>query len=277
MRQNLKWLCLSVFIGFISLAWAQTAKASAWALAPGEAQLIMTTAPSGANTLIDANGNSLGLTNFSKVDSRLYFEMGLIKSFMFVGQVGYQTINFQGAGSDVDFSGFDETKLGLQYEFRRKEGEAGSLLASYVIDGSLDDPRLNVGGRNDEIELRALYGRSKKLKSEDPVKWAWFADVQLASRYDLKTEIVSRWQLDTTLGIKPNDKWMWLGQAYLLDVKEQQVGLFTTPAVQQVKAEISFAYRFKPKRYAQLGVTQTVAGRNIVKERGLFFALWQEF
>jgi hypothetical protein len=277
MGQNLKWVLLCVAAIAAILHSAEKAHASAWALAPGEAQLIMTTAVSEASSLIGSDGNSIALSDFSKVDSRLYFEWGLFKSVMFVGQAGHQTINFQGAGSDVNFSGFDETKLGLQYEFRRREGEAASVLASYVIDGSLDDPRLNIGGRNDEVEFRALYGCSKKVEGDDPLKWVWFADVQLASRYDLKSDIVSRWQLDTTLGIKPNEKWMWLGQLYILDIKEQQIAQFTTPSVQQAKAELSFAYRIRPKRYAQLGLTQTFAGRNIVKERGLFFAIWQEF
>lgn len=274
---NLKYtVTLLLSFGMPCLISAQ-AHASAWALEPMKAQFIVTNAFSGADTLIDSDGNKINLDDFSKQDSRFYLEFGLFKSLMFVGQAGYQQITFEGAGSDVDFSGFDETKLGLQYEVRRKEGEAASFLASYIIDGGLDDPRLNVGGRNDEIELRALYGRSKKVIRDEPLKWGWFYDLQLGARYDVKSDIVSRWQLDVTAGVKPNEKWMGLAQLYLLDIEEQTTGLFTTPDLQQAKAEISVAYRIRPKRYAQIGVTQTLAGRNIVKEQGLFFALWQKF
>jgi hypothetical protein len=254
-----------------------TANASAWNLEPAKAQFILTSAQSNADTLIDSDGQAVELTNFIKQDARFYMEFGLFESLMFVGQAGFQTIDFRGAGSDVDFRGFDETKLGLQYQFVRKEGLAGSVLLSYVMDGGLDDPRLNIGGRNDEVELRALYGRSHVLKRTENSEWIGFYDIQIGSRYDLKTDILSRWQLDLTAGLKPNEKWMGLAQIYLLDIEEQTINLFTTPAVKQAKAELSLAYRVTPNRYAQIGVSQTLTGRNIVKEKGLFFGLWQEF
>jgi len=273
-KNNIGFLGISLVL---TMAMTEKANASAWVLNPMEGQIILTSAQSGAKSLIDLQGDSVELTNFSKQDARLYLEFGLLKSLMFVGQAGFQTIDFTGAGSDVDFQGFDETKLGLQYEFLREEGLAASVLASYIVDGGLDDPRLNLGGRNDEVELRALYGRSHVLKRGETREWVGFYDVQLGSRYDLKSDIISRWQLDLTAGLKPNDKLMALAQIYLLDIEAQTTGLFTTPAVKQAKTEISLAYRIAPKRYAQFGFSQTLTGRNIVKEQGLFFSLWQEF
>lgn len=271
-----KWNGQIALIGLVMLI-PTKAYASAWNLKSAQAQIIVTSATSSADKLIDSEGQVVELTNFSKQDARFYIELGLFEPLMFVGQAGFQTIDFNGAGSDVNFQGFDETKLGLQYEFARREGLAASVLVSYVMDGGLDDPRLNIGGRNDEVEARALYGRSHVLKRDENNEWVGFYDVQLGSRYDLKTDIMSRWQLDFTAGIKPNDKWMGLAQVYLLDIEEQTIGLFTTPAVKQAKAELSLAYRITPNRFAQFGFSKTLTGRNIVKEQGLFFGLWQEF
>lgn len=271
-----KFIGLFLFC-FQCVCLSSSAEASAWNLKPADAQIIITSAQSSASSLIDSQGETIELTNFSKQDARFYMEFGLFESLMFVGQAGFQTIDFKGAGSDVDFQGFDETKLGMQYELARREGLAASVLVSYVMDGGLDDPRLNIGGRNDEIELRALYGRSHVLKSDEESEWIGFYDVQLGSRYDLKTDIISRWQLDLTAGIKPNGKLMGLAQLYLLDIEEQTIGLFTTPAVKQAKAEISVAYKITPNRFAQFGFSKTLTGRNIVKEQGVFFGLWQEF
>ncbi len=239
--------------------------------------MIVTSATTSSDVLIGSNGETVDLDNFFKQESRVYAEIGLLKNLMFVGQAGYQSIDFKGAGSDVDFAGFDETKLGLQYQVRRRPGLAASVQASYVIDGGLDDPRLNLGGRNDEVEARALYGRSKNITADAPQKWIWFYDVQAAARYDLKTDIISRWQVDLTAGIKPTEKWMGLAQVYASQTTEQSINQFTTPDVKQVKGELSLAYKIRPKRYIQLGATQTLAGRNIVKETGYFVALWQEF
>lgn len=282
MQKNLRATSLSFFSLIISFAFAAKANASAWTKKPLEAQIILTSAQSSAGSLIDSEGQKIDLTNFSKQDSRLYMEFGLFESMMFVGQAGFQTIDFEGAASDVDFQGFDETKLGLQYELVSKEGLAGSVLVSYVVDGGLDDPRLNIGGRNDEVELRALYGRShvfKRSKKGDEAgnDWVGFYDIQLGSRYDLKTDIMSRYQLDITTGIKPNEKWMGLAQLYFLNIEEQTIDLFTTPEVKQAKAELSLAYRIMPKRFIQFGVTKTLSGRNVVKEQGVFIGLWQDF
>lgn len=253
------------------------ASASAWALKPGKAQLILTGAYSSADTLIDSEGATIDLQSFTKSESRLYLEFGLFENLMMVGQTGYQFIGFEGAGSDVDFADFEETKLGLQYQIKRKEGLAASLLASYVLDGGLDDPRLNLGGRNNEIEVRALFGRSKSLKPDEDPGWIWFYDVQLGARYDLKSNDISRWQLDLTAGIKPNEKWMGLAQLYGLDIQEQRNGNFVIPSTKQAKLELSIAYQFQPDQYIQIGALQTLTGRNVVRETGLFTGIWRKF
>lgn len=255
----------------------EEAAASAWALEPSKAQLILTGAYSSANTLNDRNGRPIDLQTFTKSDSRLYLEFGLFKNLMMIGQGGYQFIEFNGAGSEVDFAGFSETKLGLQYQIKRKEGLAASVLASYVADGGLDNPRLNLGGRNNEVELRALYGRSKALKPGGSTAWAWFYDVQLGTRYDLKSNRISRWQMDLTAGIKPTEKWMGLMQIYGLSINKQENEGFFIPGTKQAKLELSLAYQIKPGQYVQFGGLHTFAGRNVVKETGLFTGLWRKF
>jgi len=136
---------------------------------------------------------------------------------MFVGQAAYQDIQFQGAGSDVNFSGFGETKLALQYRLKER------------------------------------------------------------GRYDLKSDIVSRRQIDLTAGIKPNERWMLLTQIFALDIEEQISQGFDVPGLQQVKAELSIAYKIRESQYLQFGVLQTLAGRSVVREKGLFTGFWQSF
>jgi len=256
---------------------SEEAMASAWALEPSKAQVILTGAYSSAPTLFDEKGRQIALQSFTKSDSRLYLEFGLLENVMLVGQAGYQFIEFDGAGSEVDFAGFDETKLGLQYQIKRKEGLALSVLATYVADGGLDNPRLDLGGRNNEIELRGLYGRSKALKPGEVTNWTWFYDLQLGTRYDLKSNILSRWQVDLTAGIKPTDRWMGLVQIYGLDIKEQKNSGFTVPETMQAKLELSLAYQLRPGQYVQFGALHTFAGRNVVKETGLFTGFWRKF
>lgn len=274
-------LRLCFLVGFYISALAEVS-AGAWNLPALEPQIIITSAVTKADTIFDNSRDGILIDSFSKQETRLYSEIGLTNSLMFVGQAGYQSIDFVADGKSIHFKDWDETKLGLQYQVLRKEGLAASLQGSVIFDGGLDDTRLNLGGANNEIELRALYGRSKKLSGEEPEGWVWFYDIQGASRFDLKLNTISRWQVDLTAGVKPSEKWMGLAQIYLSKTESQNTqgtghAVFFTPSTEQAKAELSFAYQFKPKRYAQIGFVRTVAGRNIVQETGAFFSLWQKF
>lgn len=276
MRLKLKLAGYGVAFGFLAGGSPQ-AWAGAWTLEPSRAQLILTGAYSSSNTLIDGRGQTVSLESFTKNDSRLHLEFGLFENLMMVGQAGYQFIEFQGAGSEVSFTGFDETKLGFQYQVRKRQNSAASVLLSYVADGGLDDPRLDLGGRNNEIELKALYGKSGTFDAGADISLDWFYDIQLGTRYDLKSDVLSRWQVDFTLGMKPHDKWMGLVQLYGLNTRQQQNRGFVVPKSHQAKLELSLAYQIKPGQYVQFGASQTLTGRNVVKETSLFTGIWRSF
>lgn len=271
-----KFVAAVLCVGAASSA-CQEAFAGAWTLEPSRAQMILTGAYSSSNVLINGQGQTLSIQNFTKNDSRIYLEFGLTENLMMIGQGGYQFIDFQGAGSEISFAGFDETKLGLQYQIKKTPNSATSLSASYVADGGLDDPRLDLGGRNNEIELKALYGRSGTFKSRKKLKLDWFYDVQLGTRFDLKSDNLSQWHIGLTLGVKPGQKWMGLAQLYGLRSREQVNQGFTVPRSHQGKLELSLAYQIKPGQYVQFGAMQTLTGRNVVRETGLFTGIWRKF
>jgi hypothetical protein len=256
---------------------SQEAASGAWTLEPSRAQMILTGAYSSSNTFINGEGETLPLQNFTKNDSRIYLEFGLYENLMVFGQAGYQFIEFQGVGSEVSFAGFDETKLGFQYKIKESRNSAASVSGSYIADGGLDDPRLDLGGRNNEIEIKALYGRSGTNKPSKSLKLNWFYDFQIGTRYDLKSDNFSQWQVDLTLGAKPHEKWMGLIQFYGLNVKEQRNQGFIVPKSNHAKLELSLAYQIKPGQYIQFGALRTLAGRNVVKESGLFTGVWRKF
>ena len=251
--------------------------AGAWTLEPSRAQMILTGAYSSSNTLVGGDGETIPLQNFTKNDSRIYLEFGLFENLMVFGQGGYQFIEFQGAGSEVSFAGFDETKLGIQYQLKATNSSATSFSLAYIADGGLDDPRLDLGGRNNEIEFKALYGHSGAKKPSKNLKLDWFYDLQIGTRYDLKSDNISQWQVDLTLGLKPHEKWMGLAQLYGLHVNEQRNQGFIVPKSNHAKLELSLAYQIKPGQYIQFGAMRTLAGRNVVKESGLFTGIWRKF
>lgn len=272
-RKTCDGLLLPIFMVVLVWSFAQIAHAGAWNLPKNEGQFIVTGAFTRGNSIFDDDGNREE-ANFSKTETRMFFEHGLAKRWTLTANSALQMSQFQSNQSAFDFDDFDDTEFGLRYQIKRKQGFALSVQASYIIDGGPADNILDIGGSRDLVELRALWGQSYETKRWGDV----FFDAQLAGRlrvnggggYDST-------RADLTLGYKPSSKWFIFLQNFgTLREAETDLG-FTVPEQVQFKSNISFGYNYKPNRAVQIGYSETLFGRNIVKERGLFVSTWLKY
>jgi len=90
-------------------------------------------------------------------------------------------------------------------------------------------------------------------------------------------ERVDQAQAAVTLGYKPTQRWLLMAQSYAIVSAGEVVEGFRVPEQLEVSSHMSLARQFRPGRYVQLGVGQTIFGRNIVKERSVFIGLWTEY
>jgi len=244
------------------------AYAGAWNLPPGEGQIITTYNYSQADeayTDIDFIDSSV---EFTKSEVRVFYEHGLTKHVTAVVNAAHQTINFNELQSSINFSDFDKTEFGLRYEIKRREGLAVSVQASYILGGGPPESILDVGSRKDSFELRGLWGQSKEFEN-----YAIFFDAQAAIRAR-NTDRIEDWRSDLTLGWRDKKKFMALLQGYHTERASFGQDGFVVPVQKRTKLQASLIYEYKKNRLVQFGYTQTLAGRNVVKEKALSLGTW---
>jgi len=252
-------------------AFPQISYAGAWNLPKNKGQVIVTSEFTRGNSIFDNDGNRQD-ADFSKTDTRVFFEHGITDRWTLTANSAFQMSQFQsaGEGGSFNFDDFDDTEFGLRYQIKRRKGFAVSLQASYIIDGGPADNILDIGGGRDALELRALWGQSYESKRWGNV----FFDAQIAGRLRIDSGDYDSTRADLTLGYKPHPKWFIFVQNFAA-LREAEAGLGLTVDEQfQWKSNVSIGYEYKPKRVVQIGYGETLFGRNIVKERGVFLSTW---
>jgi len=253
------------------MAFSELAHAGAWNLAPGEGQIISTFDYSTASSAFADRDMDAAPLTFVKNEGRIFYEHGLTKHLNFVGNGAYQTVQLSGVPSPINFSDFADIELGLRYQIMRKAGLALSLQGSYIIGGGPPDSIFDLNGPQDSFELRGLWGQSRAFG-----KTTVFFDAQAALRSQNFSNI-NEWQTDLTLGYKRDEKYIILAQAF----HAKRLGItqdrFTVPEQQSLKFKLSAVYKYKKNRHVQIGYQDTVAGRNIIRERGVSVGTWIKY
>lgn len=250
---------------------ASSAFAGAWNLEPGDGQIISTYDYSKAKSAFsDIEFEDTELV-FSKNEGRIFYEHGLTKHLTIVGNGAHQTIQFSGLQSQINFSDFTDIELGLRYQIARKEGFAVSVQGSYILGGGPPSSILDLNGPEDSFELRVLWGQSKEFE-----KFVLFFDAQLALRAKNLNKL-DEWHSDLTFGYKKDEKYMLLAQVFHANRKPFGRDGFIVPTQRRTKAKASIVYEYKPNGLVQIGYQETIAGRNIVREKGLSFGTWLRY
>jgi hypothetical protein len=248
-----------------------SALAGAWNLPRGEGQAIITYSFASADRAFFDDETLESDVDFAKEELRVFYEHGLTKNVTAVVNAAHQTIGFIGPQSTINFKDFDKTELGLRYQLLRREGLAVSVQGSYIIGGGPPESILDIGSRDDSFELRGLWGQSKEFE-----KFVVFFDAQAAIRAR-NTNGIEDWRADLTLGWKDKKKSMFLLQGYHTERLEFSQGDFIVPIQKRTKLQASFVYALKKNTSVQAGVTQTLAGRNVLKERSVTAGVWHRY
>ena len=231
---------------------------------------------------------------FEKLDSTLYIEYGLTDILTLVGNTTLQDVSFTSSEGPQFFRGFATSKLGLRYGIKTNSRWKLAVQPSLVIPAggeAVPDGDLGLGGFGGE--LRLLAGRPLMLGDRPG-----FVNAEAA--YDLRSDGAPRQiTADLTLGVKLFEHVQFISQGFYRHTND---ALFESDAVlanESLKLQASLVVdlpklRLKKKPAGddapeeanidparrtslQLGVFQTVAGRNIVREQGVLMTLWNKF
>lgn len=261
-------LCMRMFgVLFVCSFFSATAvQAGAWTLPEGEGQAIVTLAYSFASDAFDDDGSPISIEPFEKYELRGYAEYGLTDWATLAVQPEFRFID-QG---EEDSEGLGRFDLGLRTRVWHDDYAVASIEGSVSAPGQSDDlAPLNGSDTDWELEARALYGRGFDLWSRHG-----FVDLQVGYRHrfsDPADEVLA----DLTFGIDVTERSLAVVQSF----NRISVGSARLPfdETQEHKIAVSTVYRVDDQWSLQAGSFATAYGRNVLRERGFFVALWSAF
>ena len=276
-------------------------QAGAWTLPKGKGLVISGTSYNSANLAYNAERKRLTPVSFNKIDSTFYLEYGLGRNLTLVGNSALQDVSYTSSQGPQNYSGFSTSKFGLRYGVSTDSPWVVAIQPSLVIPAggeTVPDGDLGLGGYGGEF--RILAGRALTFAGQ-----AGFFNAEAA--YDLRSDGAPRQiTTDLTLGFDLTEKMTFIGQGFYRHTNDSMFEGDTVLANESLKLQASLVFDlpkfsiFKsiksgsptdldeedevemptlPKRKTslQIGVFQTVAGKNIVREQGGLITLWNEF
>lgn len=276
---------------------APNAFAGAWTHDKGKGLIISGTSYNQANLAFDSESSLTTPVEFQKIDSTFYLEYGLTDQLTLVGNSALQDVTFTSSEGLQNFSGFATSKLGLRRGININSPWKLAVQPSLVIPAggeSVPDGDLGIGGIG--AEVRVLAGRPIKLGN----RYGFF---NAEAAYDYRSGAAPRQiTADLTLGIQMINHVKIIGQGFYRNTNDAVFDGDAILANESLKLQASIVvdlpnWNFKKKTNAeddeeaivedapkstrktslQLGVFQTVAGRNIVREQGVIVTLWNRF
>ena len=255
---------------------ASMAKAGAWPQVKNHGQVIVTqevaTAQFGYN---DEGLRERLIGSWRSSTLSFYGEAGLTNTQTLTYKLNYQDHELAGRR----FKGIGSLELGLRHrllEHQHKSGDVSQLAVAINIEG------LGQGLRNEfdteakahkpDLEVRAFYGRSFKLKAKSA-----FVDIQLAHRFRVKEP--DQMRFDLTLGTHLSPRTIWLNQIFagqlIRESKSGQRPLYARWMHQQTS--LVFKLKETSRTSWQIGYRRTLGGVNIPEVNGVFVGLWAHY
>jgi hypothetical protein len=258
------WMQAFVFLFlFFIPSWAC---AAAWPQAPGQTQFIVSYEPSSASTQFDAHGKAtVPLGKWDQTGLSVYVDRGLTERLSLTAKINFQDYRTV----STRFSGLGSVEVGARWTVHKGNDFVFALGASAEGLGKgrrsdFDDPATKPGT---DYDVRAYFGKSFKLGSSE-------AFVNIEAARHLRQYDADQWRVDSTLGIKPSPRWMLIAQSFA-----GQTDKLAGSQARWNNVQLSVVRHFGPHQETslQLGIRQTVSGRNVPKANALVLSLWKTF
>lgn len=245
---------------------AGTASAAAWTLQQGQGQTILTFFHT-LSTRSYGPGRSLSASpDYSKSELYALIEYGLTDRLTLIFTPSLQDIHSDPNGAE---HGLGYTDLGLRYRVVNRGGWVGSVQGIVRLpQGGTSSTQAQISDTDVQYDLRALLGRGFKIGRRD-------AFVDLEAGYRLRMGAPpGEVHLDLTLGYRAAPALQLLAQSFTTVSAGAGAG---SSSYDYTKVQLSAAYDLTPATTVQFGAVATVAGRNALRERGLFLGVWHRF
>ncbi len=236
----------------------------------GHGQSITTLTWQGGHRGFDARGKARIDLGFQKFESAIFVEYGLTERWTLVVRPAAQTVRLRTQGTVDEARGYGASELSLRRALPGRGKWVLAVQAGLFIPGNVEngfDKPLGESGL--DWEARLLAGRPLRIGRRQA-----FTDVQLAWRQRAR-EAGNEIRLDTTLGLSLSRRMQLHLQGFtLIGRPSPSPGVRT---IDSIKGQVSTLWFFKNGQGLQLSVSQALAGRNVVRDRGVTLGWWRRF
>lgn len=245
-----------------------SATAQAFLQDAGHGRVITSAIYSHSDKGFDDNGNARDIADYDQFQVYFLGELGVTKDVTLLVTPSYRYVNVKNGN---DSSGPGYTDVGARVGLVNHASFVLSAQGLIRIPGDKRrDNQAQVGSTDAEYDLR-LQG----AKTFDIGRLPSF--VILEGAYRLRDgQPPNELHLDMTLGARPTDRLLLLLSNYNTVSDGEGIGIFAN-RYHYNSVYASGAYDVSKNVSLQLGIQGTVAGRNALRERGLFGGVWFRF
>jgi hypothetical protein len=226
----------------------------------GESQVIVKYERQSADRGFGPDGDLVVIDHRQDETVSIFVERGLTERLTLQAKAGLT----RGHDRFVRYDGRGPVELGLRYAvFKGERTMAAVYVGATEAGAGRNAGYASPGKGGADAEVRILLGRSVAVRRAE-----LFADLQLARlrRPDLADEN----RLDATLGLRPNQSWLFMTQIYAGETVSRPV------RSGWIKTETSVVRSFGAWSL-QAGWRQTLTGREVAKDAGAIVGFWREF
>jgi hypothetical protein len=243
---------------------ARPVAAQAFTQREGEGRVISSVIYSRSTRGFDDDARVRDIPDYDKLEVYLLGEYGVTDDLTLLATPSFRDVQVRG---EDDSTGLGFTDLGARYRVASGDRFAVSLQTLVRIPGQTRRDRLAQVGQTDiEYDLRAQGGVS--------FDGGHFAILEGGYRWR-SGDPPDQVNVDATVGLRAAPRLLLLASSYNTISDGSGQGVFRRYRYHNLY--LSAAYDVSPWVTAQVGTLATVAGRNALRERGLFGGLWFRF
>jgi len=234
----------------------------------GKGRVITSVIYSHSDKGFDDDGDAVDIADYDQLQVYVLAEYGLTKDLTLLLTPSYRDVQVKGGDST---SGLGYTDVGAR--FRLASTDTFTLAAQGLVRIPGKKRRDNVaqiGATDAEYDLRMQGTKTFEIGGMS----SFFI---LEGAYRLRDgQPPNEFKIDGTLGVRLAPRFQVLASSYNTISDGRGVGIFSNK-FRYHNAYVSGVYDVTPQVSLQLGLQGTLAGRNALRERGLFGSAWFRF
>lgn len=234
--------------------------AGAWPMPKGQTQVIAKVERQSAEQVFDADGAVRDLGRREDETASVFVEHGVTDRLTLQARAGLT----RGRDPFVSYEGRGPVELGLRYTVLKRPQTVAAIYVGAAEPGVGRNAGYAAPGQGElDLEARLLLGRAVTTRRGEI-----FSDLQLARLR--RSGLADETRMDATLGFRPTRNWLVMAQTYAGEAAARP------RKSSWVKAELSVVRSFGAWS-VQAGWRETLAGRQIARDRGAVLGIWRGF